>query len=557
MDRFKTQIWQWNITTFGNIFWRKKRCKARLFGVQVALTTSPRKSLFKLEQSLLDEWNDILNQEDSYWKQRARIQWLSTGERHTKFFHASAKQKQRRLQIAQLKTPDGDWCSDDLQLQEMARQCYLKLYTHEPTIPLQPHQWTFPKLNRNSLRWLNRVVTGDEIKRAVFDLGAHKAPDPDGLPACFFQKYWYWVGESVTKFILEVFRTRTVPADMNHAVLCLLPKQHPPEDISQFRPICLSNVLIKVISKVLANRVKRVIGDLAGKWQSSFIPNRQATDNIVIAQEVVHSMRRGTGRKRGMVVKIDLEKAYDRIDWTFLESVLRTVGFEEGIVSIILGCLRNTQLSVLWNGNRLAPFSPQRGLRQGDPLSPYLFVLCMETLGQRIQTAAVAKRWKGYPIGTNRSPVSHLFFADDVLLFGEASIQQAQVMQDILQDFCGESGQRVNQAKSRIWYAPKTPLSTITAITQFFGMLPTQDLGKYLGVPIIHGRLRHQHFAYLVDRVHSRLGGWKHKLLSQAARLLLIQAVTSALPAYVMNSCQLPGRTTAALERANRRFVGR
>lgn len=157
---------------------------------------------------------------------------------------------------------------------------------------------------------------------------------------------------------------------MNVSVICLLPKQHPPKDMSQFRPICLSNVLIKIISKIIANRVKRVIGDLVGDTQASFTPGRQATYNIVIAQEVLHSMRTSQSKRRGMIVKIDLEKAYGRIDWKFLEYVLQVIGFGEQLIRIIQRCLTATELSVLWNGNWLPSFIPQRDLCQGDPLSP-------------------------------------------------------------------------------------------------------------------------------------------------------------------------------------------
>lgn len=195
----------------------------------------------------------------------------------------------------------------------------------------------------------------------------------------------------MSEFVLQTFRTCKVSEHMNHSVICLLPKQQRPESISQLRPICLSNVVIKIVSKIIANRVKRVIGDLGGEWQAGFIPNRQANDNVVIAQEIIHSLRHKHD-KRGMVVKIDLEKAYDCIDWTFLVDVLKSVGFRQEIITIIKSCLESTTLS--------------------------------EVLRQRIQKVVADKRWKAPYIGRRRLQVSHLFFADDFLLFGEASMEQ-------------------------------------------------------------------------------------------------------------------------------------
>lgn len=150
--------------------------------------------------------------------------------------------------------------------------------------------------------------------------------------------------------------------------------------MSQSRPICLSNVVIKTILKVITNRLKPLMNDLIGPNQASFILGRQIVDNIVMAQELLHSLQRRKGKQGAMIIKIDLEKAYDRVDWQFLEEVLQKVGFTTTLIRVILNCIRSTKLSVIWNGQHLEAFNPERRLTQGDPLSPYLFILCMEVL---------------------------------------------------------------------------------------------------------------------------------------------------------------------------------
>lgn len=127
-------------------------------------------------------------------------------------------------------------------------------------------------------------------------------------------------------------------------------------------------------------------------------------------------------------------------------------------------------------------------------------------------------------------------------------------MQEVLENFCQISGQKVNLNKSRIWYTPNTPSHLVSTITSRFGIATTKDLGMYPGVPQIHGRTRRQHFHKIVERVHKRLGGWKTKILSRAARLVLIQSVLSAAPVYTMQSCKLPGRTIEELEKCSRDF---
>lgn len=276
-------------------------------------------------------------------------------------------------------------------------------------------------------------------------------------------------------------------------------------------------------------------------------------DNIVVAQEILHTLRHKGGAKGGMIVKIDLEKAYDRISWKFLKEILQVVGFSSALTQLIMFCAQDTRLAVMWNGQRLPEFAPGRGLRQGDPLSPYLFVLCMETLSHRITKAVKAKNWQAVKVSKKGPTISHLFFADDLLLFGEATMKQAQIMEQILTEFCSESGEKINLRKSKLWFSKNTTLAR--SISSNFGIPITKDLGSYLGVPLIHGRILRKQYAYLETNVRSKLSGWKMKMLSRSARLLLIQTSTNSIPMYAMQSCKLPVGTVERIERLNRNFL--
>lgn len=146
------------------------------------------------------------------------------------------------------------------------------------------------------------------------------------------------------------------------------------EHISQFRPIHLSNVVIKIVFKVLANLLKLLMNDLVGHSQASFIHERQTTDNIIVRQELIHSLRRRKGGKGAMIVKIDLEKTYDRMDWEFLEEILREVDFTIRLVQVILNCIKSTHILVIWNGERLQEFQPE-GTETGRPVVSLLICL--------------------------------------------------------------------------------------------------------------------------------------------------------------------------------------
>lgn len=189
------------------------------------------------------------------------------------------------------------------------------------TVPADP--MIFSPLSSQDIDGLNRTVSAEEVKEAMFQIAALKAPGPDGFTPHLFQRYWHIRGDMVVEATQRMFDYGSLLPGLNEFLICLIPKGETPELLNQFRPISLCNVLAKLVSKILANHLKSLMCKLTGKFQSSFILGRSTTDNIVIAQELVHSLRRRKGSKGGFVMKVDLEKAYNRVNWTFLREVLR------------------------------------------------------------------------------------------------------------------------------------------------------------------------------------------------------------------------------------------
>lgn len=431
---------------------------------------------------------------------------------------------------------------------------FKELYTADPSTERSIHELYFPPLTKHEAASLNREVCEGEIYRAMFQLGAHKAPGIDGFSSIFFQYNWDLLGDSVTCFIKEAFRAKQFPIEMNRTIITLIPKVGAPEYVSQFRPIALMDVLIKLLTKVVANRLKVVAAKLVSETQCSFILGRQTSDNIVIVQEILHSMRRMNGRTGAMAIKIDLEKAYDRISWPYLTKVLHAVGFNADMVELIMFVVSSAKMQVLWNDSYLEEFQPTRGLRQGDPLAPLLFVLCMEHLTQLIQKSVRAGQWMCIRASRNGPPVSHLLFADDLFLFGKATEKQARVMAGCLEEFCRVSGQKINTAKSLLYVSKNVETGLANRMSSLFGVPITPNLGTYLGMPVLHGRVCKSTYSYLVEKVKKRLASWKGRLLSRAARHILVQSVTSTIPLYAMQTSLLPMEITNQLELANRKF---
>lgn len=224
---------------------------------------------------------------------------------------------------------------------------------------------------------------------------------------------------------------------MASALLVLIPKEEKPESIRSFRPFSLCNICMKLVTKVIANQLKGILKDIISPSQVSFIIGRQSIDNVVVRQEIIHSFRYTKARRgTGMAVKIDLEKAYDRMERAFVEATLRDACLPMGMVNVIMSLIRQSHCNLIWNGELTDVIKSTRGLRQGDPLSPHIFVLCLECLSHWIQMRVNEGRWKPLKAFRGDIRVSHLFFADDLLLFAEASKEKVDRILEGLNEFC-------------------------------------------------------------------------------------------------------------------------
>lgn len=207
--------------------------------------------------------------------------------------------------------------------------------------------------------------------------------------------------------------------------------------MSHFRPIALCNVVYKVVTKIITQRLRNIMPYLVSCSQSSFVPGRSITDNILVLQETVHSLSNLHGKKGFMILRLDLEKAYDRLEWSFIRETLEIIGMPSLLINVISKCLDSVSMCINWNGERTISFNTSRGLRQGDPISPYIFVLALERLGQRIQDLVEDGSWKPLKFGRGNAPkVSHINFVDDLVLITEASMDQTKLIQDLLNEFC-------------------------------------------------------------------------------------------------------------------------
>ena len=382
-----------------------------------------------------------------------------------------------------------------------------------------------------------------------------QALGPDVLHAGFFQKFWLMVGKLVMAEIKMVFVEKRVLEYLNKTHISLIPKVQGPKMLGNYRPISLCNSVYKVLTKIIVARLRPHLGKLISPFQTAFVPGRRGSDNVIIAQEIIHSVSK---KKRGvgyMVLKIDLEKAYDKIEWSFIRDMLMRVNLPMDLRDIIMSCVSSVSTSILFNGEALDPIYPSRGIRQGDPLSPYLFIMCMDYLGQLIEEKCHANLWQPVKASQSGPSFSHLLFADDILLFAKADHINCSAIRDVLDEFCNLSGQSLSEAKSRVYFSPNVDRDTRESLSDILGFASTPSLGKYLGFPLKHAGRSTQDYNFILDRVKQKLSGWKASMLSLAGRTVLIQASSAAIPSYVMQCSSLPGKILEGIDRVNRNFL--
>ncbi|CAL2228907.1 unnamed protein product [Prunus armeniaca] len=291
-----------------------------------------------------------------------------------------------------------------------------------------------------------------------------KALGLDSFLAKFYHDFWNLCQGTFVELIAGCFSSASIPDALNDTLITLVPKVASPSSVAQLRPISLRNTMYKVVSKIIIQKLRPLMQKVVSPAQASFIPGRQIVDNIIVGQE----------------------------------------------------CIKSVKYQAILNGELTERFSPSAGIRQGDHFSPYIFVLCMEKLSHIINDHVSSGTWKSVKVARNGPAISHLFFADDLILFGEASIHQAKLMKHCLDLFCGASGQQVNFDKSRICCSPNTDSGIASTIANICGSPLTDCLGNYLGVPLIQSRITKDTYSGIVDKVQRRLASWNSHTLSMA-----------------------------------------
>ncbi|KAA3467448.1 reverse transcriptase [Gossypium australe] len=448
------------------------------------------------------------DKEELFWEQRARANWLKSGDRNTSYFHKVAINRQFRGRVLTLEDENGTLLTSTEDILKLASDYFGNLFT---AIDMGPDDHLFglmeEKINERMNANLMRHFTDDEITHAVKMMSPLHAPGVDGFPVIFFQRYWHTIGPDISSYCLSILNGTGEISGINKTRIILIPKVDKPKNMSQFRPISICNVLYKIIAKVLVFRVNDVLGVCINEAQGAFVPG-----------------------------------------------MMKHLGFHEEWIILVMRCVCSVSYSVSINGCNSDWFSPSRGLRQGDPLSPFLFLICAECLSILIEEAKRKGLMKGAPIGRARFSINHLFFADDCILFGDASHQGAEAVRDILKEYELLSGQRVNFKKSLIYFGANVNNEVKESITNMLGIRMAHNSEKYLGLPMMVGCKKSWAFAIFSDRFRKRIEGWSLRYLSIGGKKVFIKSVLQAIPIYAMQCFLMPKTFCRKLEGIMNKF---
>lgn len=362
-----------------------------------------------------------------YWRQRAKKFWLKEGDTNSRFFHAVASNRKKLNHISQLRAEDGSMVSNHDGMCAVLLNYFTQVFKESNNSNVNPSNMDTAIISTSQNEMLTADLTFAEFTKAVKDMHPDKASGPDGLNPASFQHFWKLLGKEVFNCCRQWLTDGQFLGGVNETTIVLIPKKELVDDPKDLRPIALCNVLYKIMAKVLSNRLQKILPHIISEEQSAFVPGRNITDNVLVAFEILHYMKRKhNGQEGGVALKLDISKAYDRVSWDYLRYRIQAMGFSEKWIKWMMLCVTTVSYSIHFQNSMIGPINPTRGLRQGDPLSPYLFLLCVEGLSKDLSAAARKGSIKGCKVCNTAPTITHLLFTDDNFPFFNATSNEAE-----------------------------------------------------------------------------------------------------------------------------------
>nr|ABA97942.1 retrotransposon protein, putative, LINE subclass [Oryza sativa Japonica Group] len=493
-----------------------------------------------LHRALKKKYLALASLERTMARQRSRILWLQEGDANTRFFHQHAAYRRRRNFVQQIEhnsqiatAPDEKAVLAQSYFTDVLGLVGQRAFTLELDF-LEPRG--------QLLSELEEPFTVDEVWRAIVDSPRDKAPGPDGFSGQFYHCFWGIIQEDVLAALNQLHRMDGSSLHkVNKAFISLLPKRPDAKNLKDFWPISLVHSFVKLFTKILSRCLAPKLDSLVAKNQSTFVKKRCIHDNFMLVRQ---SAKRLHDRKvPSVLLKLDIAKAFDTISWPFILEVLEHKGFGHRWRSWIAMLFRTASSRVLINGEPGGPIVHRRGVRQGDPISPMIFIIAMDMLSPSEELLR--------PLGI---PFQISLYADDVVAFIRPALWEIRAATEILAIFGEASGLRTNFAK-----CSALPIQCNEADhTLLRDELPCQVASfpcTYLGLPLSIFRLKKEDLQLLVDRIARRLPSWIADLMTPIGRATMVNAVLSSIPIYLLMAINVPKWVIKGIDKIHRGFL--
>lgn len=400
------------------------------------------------EKKKIIHMQKLITFEESFLKQKARCQWVQSSDQNSKFFFRIMQRRKTRNNITQLTLPNGEMSTDQATIKDAILVHNKNFLGTEKTRKGYFDSTVFQNMVVPTEAWdcLCKIVTNIEVKESLWSIKDDKSPWPDGFNSFFFKKTWNIVGKEVILALQDFFSNGEMLKHAKSTIITLIPKVLTPNMITNFRPIACCNVMYKIVSKILAGRLRGVLGGIIHLNQLAFIPWRMICDNIMLAHELLRGYHK---EKLGCcALKIDLQKAYDLVACDFLDEVILAFKFPSHFIKLIMNSVRSCMFSVSINGQMEGYFPGKCGLRQGDPISLLLFVLCMEYLTRIFQK--ITLEWFTFHRDCESLKLCLPCFVDDLFAIAHSDTKSIMIIKNALKHFQEVSGLMTNLQKSVI-----------------------------------------------------------------------------------------------------------
>ena len=438
--------------------------------------------------------------------QRSRSKWLKDGDANTKYVHNCVKMRKSRNSIKSLRENDG-WVVSPFDVRRKVVDYFKNIVANDRWERSKLDGVNFERLSEEENMSLIAPFSSLEIEAVVRDSDGGKSPGLDGFNFAFVKGFWYFIKDEVWIMFDQFHANEVLPKGMLAYFVTLIPKVSSPLDSKEYRPISLLGCLYKLLAKVLARRLAAVMNFIISTSQSTFLKGRNLVDGVLVVNELVDYAKKA--KKECLIFKVDFEKAYDSVDWGFLEYMMRRVGMCDKWVAWIKACVFGSTMFVLVNGNMTEEISIHRGLKQGDLLAPFLFFLVAEGFSGLMRNAVAENLFHGFDFGGSDLVVSHLQYVDDTLCIGKASVQNLWNMKAVLRGFEMASGLKINFSKSSL-IGVNVSDEFMTMACDFLNCSAGCIPFKYLGLPVGANPRSMTTWDLLIETLGGRLNNWSN-----------------------------------------------